>query len=76
MSTQNSAVIRNFTNANHIVVSTARIESGEKHVLLNQLIKEKVEKGVESSWSEWIVLSENIWFKHHTLEKKVRCHAV
>ena len=37
-----TATIRNLSNANQIIVSTARIESGEKNVLLNQLIKEKV----------------------------------
>ena len=34
--------IRNLSNTNQIVISSARIESGEKNVLLNQLIKEKV----------------------------------
>ena len=37
-----TTTIRNLSNTNQIVISTARIESGEKNVLLNQLIKEKV----------------------------------
>ena len=41
-SSSTATTIRNLSNANQIIVSTARIESGEKNVLLNQLIKEKV----------------------------------
>ena len=37
-----TTTIRNLSSSNQIVISTARIESGEKNVLLNQLIKEKV----------------------------------
>ena len=37
-----TTTIRNLSSTNQIIISTARIESGEKNVLLNQLIKEKV----------------------------------